>query len=291
MLHKIVTEEQTVRPTKTCQILDLNASSYRYATKQPAPRSTDQKLLKEIKTLTKKFSGYGYRRVTKSLPTELKTNHKKVLKIMRENHLTRKNRKTFKPQTTDSNHSNRIYPNRAKGLKTIHPNQLWVADITYIRLSNGFAYLAVILDVFSRKIVGWHLGQTLESGLATSALQMALQSRAFLGFADLIHHSDRGIQYTCQEYIQELEQRGIGISMSAKGNPYDNAFAESFNKTIKCEEVYLNEYETFDDALENIERFIEEVYNKKRLHSGIKYLPPAVFEKEWILKNKTGCSS
>lgn len=279
MLHEIVKEEQTVRPTKTCQILGLNASSYRYQTKHATPRITDKKLLQEIQDITQEFSGYGYRRVTKTLPQKgIKVNHKKVFKIMQENHLTRKKRKTFKPQTTDSNHSNRVYPNKAKGLKTIHPNQLWVADITYIRLANGFAYLAIILDVFSRKIVGWNLSQTLESGLATNALTMAIQNRSFLGFAGLIHHSDRGVQYACQQYTALLEQNDIAISMSAKGNPYDNAFAESFNKTIKYEEVYLNEYETFDDALENIERFIEEVYNKKRLHSSIDYRSPDRFE-------------
>ncbi len=292
MFCQIINEEKTVQPTKTCEILGFNASSYRYQIKHSVQRTTDQKLLQEIRALAKKFSGYGYRRITKALAKKgIKVNHKKILKLIKEHGLIKKKRKSFKLQTTDSNHSNPIQPNRAKGLKALHPNQLWVTDITYIPLANGFAYLATIMDVFSRKIIGWCLNKTLEAEITTNALNMAIQNRMHLGLQGLILHSDRGSQFACYEYIEQLQEHGILPSMSRKGNPYDNAFAESFFKTLKYEEVRMNEYDTFDDALKNIEHFIEEIYNKKRLHSSIGYQTPTEYEQEWILKKQRGYSS
>ena len=144
----------------------------------------------------------------------------------------------------------------------------------------SFVYLAVIIDLFSRKCIGWHLSNDIDTYLSLNALDMAIAARQQLGFDSLIHHSDRGVQYASNDYIQKLEEFGIKISMSRSGNPYDNAFAESFMKTLKVEEVYMNEYETFEDALKNIQRFIEEVYNEKRLHSSIGYMSPNKFEKE-----------
>ena len=186
--------------------------------------------------------------------------------------------------TTDSNHSFRIYPNLTKNLNVTRLNQLWVSDITYIRLPHGFAYLATIIDVFSRKCIGWALSKEIDTVLTITALDMAINARWNMGLLDLIHHSDQGIQYASDSYIEMLNQFGIKISMSKKGNPYDNAFAESFNKTLKVEEVYINEYETYEEAYKNIKHFIELVYNKKRIHSGIGYITPEEFEVEVLEK-------
>ena len=187
--------------------------------------------------------------------------------------------------TTDSDHNYNIYPNLIKGIEVTGLNQVWVGDITYVQLLQGFVYLAAIIDIFSRKCIGWALGRNIDTLLVLEALNMAIRNRKHLGLNGLIHHSDRGVQYASNEYVDLLVQNGIRISMSASGNPYDNAFAESFNKTIKVEEVYINEYETFEDALKNIKHFIEVVYNKKRLHSSIGYVPPEEFEKG-VLKAK-----
>jgi transposase InsO family protein len=179
-------------------------------------------------------------------------------------------------RTTDSDHGLRVYPNLIKGLAVTDVNQVWVSDITYIRILTGFVFLAVILDVFSRRVVGWALSKRIDHHLTLEALRMALRDRR--PRAGLIHHSDQGVQYACKEYVKELQDHGVCISMSAKGNPYDNAYAEAFFKTLKNEEVYLWEYESFADVVERIPEFIEEVYNRKRVHSGIHYLPPEEFE-------------
>jgi len=188
-------------------------------------------------------------------------------------------KKRFKLQTTNSNHGEKIYPNLAKTLEVTGMNQLWVADITYIQLSKEFVYLAVIIDVFSRRCIGWDLSRNIDTQLTLNALLKALQTRNKDDLKNLIHHSDQGVQYASMDYVNYLKDIGIQISMSRKGNPYDNAFAESFMKTLKYEEVYLNEYGRFNDAFENIEHFIEEVYNLKRLHSSIGYKSPVDFEK------------
>ena len=181
---------------------------------------------------------------------------------------------------------NRIYPNLITKLKLTGINQVWCADITYIRIVNGFVYLAAIIDIYSRKIVGYAIGKTLSPKLAITALSMAIATRNTEG---LIHHSDQGIQYTCKEYIKILKDNGIRISMSAKGNPYDNAFAESFFKTLEQEEVYLWEYESFSDVAERIPYFIEDVYNKKRLHSSLGYRPPEEYERLLAKKGSREC--
>lgn len=185
--------------------------------------------------------------------------------------------------TTDSDHELKVYPNLAKGFKPTAFNQLWVADITYIHLAKGFAYLATILDVFSRRCIGWALSRNIDAKLALDALEMAFKERKGVDLTGLIHHSDRGVQYASQEYVDCLTAHSIQVSMSRRGNPYDNAFAESFNKTVKYEEVYMKEYETFEDAYENVPAFIVEVYNAKRLHSSIGYLAPDVYEKRALL--------
>jgi transposase InsO family protein len=178
--------------------------------------------------------------------------------------------------TTDSRHGHPVYPNLAAKMNLTDVNQLWVADITYIRLETEFVYLAVVLDAFSRRVVGWALDRTLEASLAVAALSMALEQRH--PAPGLVHHSDRGVQYACGEYTDLLKDHGITISMSRKANPYDNAGCESFMKTLKYEEVYRQEYRDLGDAHNSIEHFIERVYNQKRLHSALGYLPPAEFE-------------
>lgn len=219
---------------------------------------------------------YGYRRVTKELWRKgYPVNHKRVRRMMRQDNLLCVRRRTF-VCTTDSGHALPVYPNLARYMSLSEINQLWVADITYIRLQREFVYLAVILDAFSRRCVGWNVNRRLDDSLSLEALRMALTRREVV--PGLVHHSDRGIQYASREYTDLLKQHGIVISMSRTGNPYDNAYAESFMKTLKYEEVYLTEYESLADVRASIEHFIEEVYNRKRLHSSIGYLPPDEFE-------------
>lgn len=244
-------------------------------------------ILKEIQGIALEFPFYGYRRMTMELRRrEIPVNHKRVLRIMREDNLLCRQKRAFKPVTTQSDHNCRIYPNLAKNLIVTGLNQLWIADITYIRLPSGFAYLAAILDMFSRRCIGWTLGKNIDTQLTIKALIMAIKKRKHLGLMGLVHHSDRGVQYASDEYILILDNNKIRISMSRSGNPYDNAHMESFMKTFKVEEVYIKEYETFEEAYKNIKDFIELVYNKKRLHSSIGYVPPEEFEKE-VLSGKS----
>lgn len=234
-----------------------------------------------IQKLALKMPAYGYRRVTAALRAAgWVVNHKRVLRLMRADNLLCLRKKAF-VRTTDSDHELRIYPNLAREMKVTGLNQLWVADLTYIRLRFEFVYLAVILDAFSRRVIGWALGRTLEAKLALAALRMAIaRGRVTPG---VVHHSDRGVQYASHEYVELLTKHGIVISMSRRGNPYDNAHAESFIKTLKYEEVYRAEYLDFADARSGIGKFIERVYNQKRLHSALGYLPPAEFERQQLL--------
>lgn len=219
---------------------------------------------------------YGYRRITAELRHRgFAVNHKHVLRMMREDNLLCVRRRTF-VVTTDSRHNLPIYPNLAREIKPTAINQIWVADITYIRLRTEFVYLGVVLDGFSRRVIGWALGRTLEAELAVTALRMALIERQ--PAPGLVHHSDRGVQYASHTYTQMLKQHHATISMSRKGNPYDNAACESFMKTLKQEEVYRNEYRDFREARASIGEFLDRVYNQKRLHSALGYVPPAEFE-------------
>lgn len=239
-------------------------------------KQKDNVVLVEIEKIVRQFAGYGYRRVTKELKNRsFRINHKRVLRIMKNNNLTVKRKRRFKI-TTDSNHKFRIYPNLIKGLIVTKINQVWVADITYVKLPKGFVYLAVIIDAYSRRVIGWCLREDLTEELALGALKAAIESRVIP--QGLIHHSDRGVQYASIAYTNLLKENDILISMSRKGNCYDNAKAESFFKTIKAEEIYLNEYESYEEAKLNIARFIEDVYNQKRLHSSIGYMSPIAFE-------------
>ena len=230
-----------------------------------------------IQKIAVEMPAYGHRRITAELRrADWVVNRKRVLRLMREDNLLCLRRRAF-VRTTNSDHKLPVYPNLAKELKVKGLNQLWVADITYIRLQYEFVYLSVILDAHSRRVIGWALGRTLEADLAVEALRMAIgRGRVESG---LVHHSDRGTQYASRAYTELLTEHGIGISMSRPGNPYDNAKAESFMKTLKYEEVYRSEYRDFLDARRQIGQFIESVYNRKRLHSALGYLPPAEFER------------
>jgi transposase InsO family protein len=231
----------------------------------------------EMQRIALESPSYGYRRITAELRRRnFDVNHKRVLRMMRQDNLLCVRRRSF-IRTTDSHHTLRVYPNLARELELTAVNQLWVADITYIRLREEFVYLSVVLDAYSRRVIGWALGRTLEADLAVSALRMALLSRR--PAPGLVHHSDRGIQYASHDYTELLKEHEITISMSRKGNPYDNAACESFMKTLKCDEVYRNEYRDFDDARRSIGQFLDVIYNQYRLHSALGYCPPADFEK------------
>jgi len=259
-----------------CQMAGLNrAGFYRWrAPRQATP--VEMELRDQMQKVALQWPAYGYRRITSALQQRgFEVHHKLVLRMMRADNLLCVRRRSF-VITTDSRHTLPVYPNLAREMQPSAINQLWVADITYIRLRTEFVYLAVVLDAYSRRVIGWALGRTLEARLAVTALRMALVERQPV--RGLVHHSDRGVQYASQDYTEMLKQHGATISMSRKGNPYDNARAESFMKTLKSEEVYRNEYRDFNEASASIGEFLECVYNQKRLHSALGYLPPAEFE-------------
>jgi transposase InsO family protein len=241
-----------------------------------AATPVEMEIRDEMQKIAVEWPSYGYRRITVALQKRsFSINHKRVLRMMREDNLLCVRRRSF-VVTTDSRHNLPVYPNLAGQIAPTARDQLWVADITYIRLRTEFVYLAVVLDAFSRRVIGWALGRTLEARLAIVALQMALRERT--PAAGLVHHSDRGVQYASREYTDLLKQHQVQISMSRRGNPYDNAACESFMKTLKYEEVYRNEYRDFEDARASICEFLERVYNQQRLHSALGYMPPAEFE-------------
>ena len=251
------------------------AGFYRLRARQPAERD-DVELRDALQRIALECPAYGRPRMTRELRRRGWTvNHKRVYRLMREDNLLCLRRRKF-VATTDSAHGLPVYPNRAREMALTGLDQLWVADITYIRLAREFVYLAVILDAFSRRVIGWALGSTLEAELTLAALRMALCERK--PRPGLVHHSDRGVQYASRDYTALLEAHGIAISMSRRGNPYDNAKAESFMKTLKYEEVYRSEYRDIFEAQASVARFLDQVYNQQRLHSALGYRPPVEFE-------------
>jgi putative transposase len=245
-----------------------------------APVTTAQKDMQRrvhIHSVALEMRSYGYRPISEELRRRgVIINRKVVLRLLREDNLLCLRRRAF-VATTDSKHKLTVYPNLARDLVLTDINQLWVADITYIRLRREFIYLAAVLDAYSRRCIGWALARYIDARLPLAALEMALQTRRFRP-GQLMHHTDRGVQYACYEYVQVLQQHEIIISMSRPGTPYDNAKAERFIRTLKYEEVYLNDYDNFAEVLASVEHFIDAVYNHKRLHSALGYLPPAEFE-------------
>lgn len=249
-----------------------------YYDEPKAMSADDARLVTRIAEICAEWPRYGYRRVAAQLRHDgLIVNHKKVMRLMKENGLSVRPRKRF-VVTTDGNHEGPIFTNLTKRVSTTGPNQLWVADITYIAITSGFVYLAAILDAWSRRVVGYAIGRRIDTRLTLAALNTAIASRK--PPPGCIHHSDRGSQYAAEDYRRELAKHGLKGSMGRRGNPYDNAQAESFIKTLKVEEVYLSEYKTFDEVAKGLPRFIEDVYNAKRLHSALGYRSPVSFEKE-----------
>jgi len=266
-----------------CEAVEVSRAGYYRFVGDELMDDPDVEMRDLIQKIALGMPAYGYRRVVAELKRQGEVvNHKRVRRIMREDNLLCLRRRSF-VRTTDSGHGLMVYPNLAREMVLTRINQLWVADITYIRLLWEFIYLAVILDAFSRKVIGWELGHTMEAELTLAALRKALSTRRIE--RDLVHHSDRGVQYASIEYTNLLKANGIQISMSRRGNPYDNAQAESFIKTLKYEEVYRSDYQDEHEARREIARFLEKVYNEKRLHSALSYVPPAEFERS-LLKAK-----
>ena len=268
---------------KACKAFDISRQAfYKWKNKEPA-KNTDSKILASMQGIALEFPKYGYRRVYHALRRDgILVNHKKVLRIMKENNILVRRRK-FKPVTTQSSHGLQKYPNLLRDIVISRINQAWVSDITYISLLHEFVYLAVIMDLFSRRCIGWALSRNPDSQLTLDALNMAISLRGDV--SGCIHHSDQGVQYAAHAYVERLHESGMMPSMGEVGNSYENAFAESLIKTIKYEEVYMNEYTTLNDVCCNIEQFIKGVYNKKRLHSSIGYKPPIEFENEVLNKS------
>ncbi len=277
MIKKVHGDHPELSTEQLCHLFEVSRSWYYEHRGHPENDEEETALRDRIEEIILEFPGYGYRRVTHALHREGKQiNHKRVLQIMREESLLCRIKKSFVIKTTNSRHRFPVYPNLLADFVLTAPDQAWVSDFTYIRLRSAFVYLACILDAFSRRCVGWYLSRDMTTQLTLMALRRAINERH--PPAGLIHHSDRGMQYASHEYIEQLKQIDAQISMSSVSNPYDNAKAESFFKTLKQEEVYLKEYRSFEDAEANLDAFLEQVYNVKRLHSSLGYLPPAEFE-------------
>ena len=235
----------------------------------------DEALAQASEAVVLKWSGYGYRRVTHELARRGRpANHKRVLRVMRERRLLCRPKRRYQT-TTDSLHNETCFPNLLPDVVPVKPDQVWQADLTCIRVKHGFVYLACLLDSFTREIVGWSLSKFMDADLPLAALNNALAARR--PAPGLLHHSDRGSQYASRVYLEQLQAAGITPSMSRKGNPYDNACIESFYKTLKTEEVNVQDYLDLEDARQNLDRFIGECYNRERLHSSLGYVPPAEF--------------
>ena len=260
-----------------CEAAGISRAGYYRFLDPEKPAPADMDLRDEMHKVALDWPCYGSRRMVEELKRRgWEVNRKRIQRLMREDNLLCVIKRKFVVATTDSRHGLRVYPNRAAAMILTGVDQLWIADITYIRLEEQFVYLAVILDAFSRRVIGWHLGETMEVSLTLNALRMALQQRSVS--PGLVHHSDRGVQYASHDYTQLLKDSGVEISMSRKANPWDNAACESFMKTLKYEEVHRTEYRNLAHARASIGTFLEKIYNQKRLHSALSYRSPVEFE-------------
>jgi transposase InsO family protein len=288
MAHLIDTERKrldcVLNISSMCRLAQITRAQFYRQRERTLGIEPDPMFDEQVKVVALERPSYGYRRIKAELRRRGGNySEKRVRRSMRQQNLRCKRRRRF-ITTTDSKHGHPIYPNLAGEINVTTINQLWVADITYVRLVRGFVYLAAILDAYSRRVIGWEVSRSLDAKVALAALSMALAARQFS--AQLVHHSDQGVQYASGEYTNLLKERGVQISMSRRGTPYDNARCERFMRTLKEEEVYLSEYETMSEARESIALFIEDVYNQKRLHSALGYIPPAEFEQQ--LQQSTG---
>jgi len=284
-----VKTETRLNVVRMCEVAGFSrAGYYRFLDpEQPAPADMD--LRDEIQKIALEWPSYGSRRIKRELQDHgWDVNRKRVQRLMREDNLLCVVKRKF-VVTTDSAHGRKVYPNLAGSMILSGVDQLWVADITYIRLEEEFVYLAVILDAYSRRVIGWHLSEGLDDSLTLAALGMALAQRVVR--PGLVHHSDRGVQYACGDYTDLLKANGIDISMSRKGSPWDNAACESFMKTLKYEEVYRTEYRNLIDARGRIGEFLEKVYNEKRLHSALDYRSPVQFESSLVPRTEARASA
>jgi len=261
---------------RMCEVAGFSRAGYYRFLDPEKPAPADMDLRDEIQKIALEWPSYGSRRIQRELKDRgWEVNRKRVQRLMREDHLLCVRKRKF-VVTTDSAHGLKVYPNLAGSMILTGVDQLWVADITYIRLEEEFVYLAVILDAYSRRVIGWHLSDGLDDWLTQTALRMALGQRVVR--PGLVHHSDRGVQYASGDYTDLLKANGIDISMSRQASPWENAACESFMKTLKCEEVYRTEYRNVTDARARIGEFLEKVYNEKRLHSALDYRSPVQFE-------------
>ena len=269
---------------RMCQVAAVSRAGFYRSLQAVQPAEEEMEVRAMIQQIALEHRGrYGSRRIARELHDRgMPVNRKRVVRIRREDNLLAVQPRSF-VATTDSSHKLEVYLNLARRMKLTGVNQLWVADITYIRLQREFVYLAVILDVFSRKVVGWALEPTLATPLALGALEQAIRERQ--PPPGLVHHSDRGVQYASNDYIGLLEEHQMLPSMSRPGNPYDNAFCESFMKTLKREEIYASQYQDIEDLRANLELFIEQYYNRQRLHSALQYCSPEQFEKQIELRS------
>lgn len=269
--------------------MKLARSTFYYRPKDPSAReAADQALKAQIEAIHDDCPSYGWPRLHAELRRRGQpVNAKRLRRVMKKYGLAAIRWRPFTPKTTDSKHRWPRYPNLVKGVAILRPNQVWVADLTYIRLRAEFVYLAAILDAFARLVVGWALSRRLDHALTVAALERALATRQ--PAPGLIHHSDQGVQYACAAYTDLLKAQGVQISMAAKGHPYENAVMEAFYKTLKYEEVHVNDYGTMMDAEQRLPHFLDDVYNRKRLHSALGYRTPVEFERAWAAKH--GASS
>ena len=274
----MITKLKVVYPVqKACQMLAYPRSSYYYDARV---NERDLPLKQSIQSVAGEWPTYGYRRITFQLNRQgWAVNHKRIYRLMGQMGIKRV-KKAQKKHTTNSQHPFLRYPNLVQGLLITFPDQVWASDITYIRLGKGFVYLAVIMDLYTRSIRGWNMSRSLDQKLTLLALQ-----RALLEHKPMIHHSDQGLQYAAIEYVETLQKAGVKISMAEIGEPTQNGYAERLLRTIKEEEVYLSEYEDFQDCYQNIDRFLNDVYMNKRIHSSLGYLTPVEFEYNWIGQN------